>query len=353
MPHALAPFLLAAAVSGRLVQPVGEVVPGWQPAGPPVRITSIAVSPQRPATVYTTYAVSGGPSGAMRSDDFGSTWTILATSLPGDRAMSIAVDPTDDRHLFAAASRGVDTVGATRIYDSFDAGVTWSLRADVPETVCEGFVFDRGGAAVYLLGCGGTVYTSLDNGLTWTSRLQGIGRLAAGASSGTLFGVGRYGGSVLLSLDFGASWRSVTSASGECGIRAFGVDASGDVFHSSCRPRMIFNDCPGLFRSQDLGGTWKTVGGGSFQSLWFDPVDPKRIYGLQYGWACLVLDLFTSSDGGATWSPLGLPEALQVVPSASGDVLYAATATGLRRMALGNRLVARDPQALEPRPTRP
>ena len=351
---ALALAVLAFLAAGtRPVDPIGRAPDGWQSLGPPYVITSIGLDPQDPAAVYTTYVDPlHQTSGALRSSDFGDSWTLLAESLPGDTAASIAVDPLDSSHLFAAATRVEPTNGASRIYDSEDRGSTWSLRADLPEAVCQGFQFDRTHGAVYVLGCLGTLFASRDDGLSWRPQSSGLVQVAPGSGPGMLFATGRLRSTALLfSPDFGLSWTGIHDADAECDIQTIGVDAAGSVFYSAYRSRMIFNLCPGLFRSDDLGVHWQEVNGErSFKELAFDSQDPERVYGLQFGWASTVFDLEASGDGGRTWTPLSLPGAQQFVPSPTGLVLYASTSAGLRRLALGDWLLDRGTRTVGPRP---
>lgn len=62
-----------------------------------------------------------------RSDDYGTTWTSLASTLPAEPVNVIAEDPSDARILYLGTDTGV--------YVSLDGGGRWvSLCAGLPTT---------------------------------------------------------------------------------------------------------------------------------------------------------------------------------------------------------------------------
>lgn len=103
-----------------------NVTPRDLPEG---RIPTIEPGHVSPGTAY--FAMDRHMSGdnapyVYRTDDFGATWTAIASNLPHDVFVrSIREDPTDRNLLYAGTSRGV--------FASFDRGASWqSLRLNMP-----------------------------------------------------------------------------------------------------------------------------------------------------------------------------------------------------------------------------
>ena len=72
--------------------------------------------------------------GVYRSDDAGRTWTDIAAGLPSDFAFPMAVDPAEPDSAFVipltADSDRVTAEGRVRVYETRDAGATWTARGD-------------------------------------------------------------------------------------------------------------------------------------------------------------------------------------------------------------------------------
>jgi photosystem II stability/assembly factor-like uncharacterized protein len=121
--------------------------------------------------------------GVYRSDDAGASWTAIGEDLPSDFGFPLAVDPADpDSAYVIPLTADMDRVtpdGRVRVYETRDAGASWSARGDglPPEHA-------------YL--------TILREALDWTGEGDAL-ELYFGATSGEVFG----------SADAGASWFTV------------------------------------------------------------------------------------------------------------------------------------------------
>jgi hypothetical protein len=120
--------------------------------------------------------------GVYRSDDAGETWTDIAAGLPSDFGFPMVVDPADPDSAFVIPLKAdMDRVtpdGRVRVYETRDAGATWTARGDgLPAedaylTVLRQ-AFDRAGEGsgleLYFGATSGEVFGSGDGGATWSA----------------------------------------------------------------------------------------------------------------------------------------------------------------------------------------
>jgi photosystem II stability/assembly factor-like uncharacterized protein len=132
-------------------------------------------APARPERLFMQFH-----GGVYRSDDAGSSWTAIADGLPSDFGFPLAIDPADPDSAFlvplVADMDRVTPEGLVRVYETRDAGASWTPRG-------EGLP----GPHAYL--------TVLREALDWAGEGDGL-ELYFGATSGDVFG----------SADAGASW---------------------------------------------------------------------------------------------------------------------------------------------------
>jgi photosystem II stability/assembly factor-like uncharacterized protein len=121
--------------------------------------------------------------GVYRSDDAGESWNDIADGLPSDFGFALAVDPADaDSAYVIPLVADIDRVtpeGRVRVYETRDAGASWTPRGD-------GLPSEN----AYL--------TVLREAFDWTGEGPGLG-LYFGATSGAIYGSG----------DAGATWFDV------------------------------------------------------------------------------------------------------------------------------------------------
>ena len=134
-------------------------------------------APSRPERLFMQFH-----DGVYRSDDGGSSWVDIGTDtgLPSDFGFPIVVDPADPDSAFVIPLIGAEDRttpgGSVKVWETRDAGATWSPRGDgLPEqhaylTVLRE-AFDSAGEGkgleLYFGATSGDVFGSGDGGATW------------------------------------------------------------------------------------------------------------------------------------------------------------------------------------------
>lgn len=132
-------------------------------------------APRRPERVFMQFH-----GGVYRSDDNGDTWVSIAEGLPADFGFPIVGDPADPDSAFVIPMvADIDRVtvdGKLRVYETRDAGATWTPRTEgLPQhdaylTILRQ-AFDATGEGedlgLFFGATSGEVFGSLDAGRTW------------------------------------------------------------------------------------------------------------------------------------------------------------------------------------------
>jgi photosystem II stability/assembly factor-like uncharacterized protein len=132
-------------------------------------------SPARPERMFMQFH-----GGVYRSDDAGATWVDIGAGLPSDFGFPMMLDPSDPDSAYVipltADTDRVTPEGRVRVYETRDAGATWTPRGDgLPQqdaylTVLR-LAFDRTASnselELYFGTTTGEVFGSGDAGATW------------------------------------------------------------------------------------------------------------------------------------------------------------------------------------------
>jgi photosystem II stability/assembly factor-like uncharacterized protein len=258
----------------------------------------VAVDPRRPATVYATGLVPGGPLLA-KSTDGGATWKPIAEGVPAltvpTVATALVVDPSRTSRLYlGTAGRG--------IWRSLDGGAIWrlasrGLRAGEHSSITAVAVAASGTAFAGTVQSG--VYRSTDGGATWSESRNGLPlghvRALAAAPSDPRTVYASFAAGIFRSDDGGVSWRPA-GRPGDSLATSLAVDPR--------QPRTVYAGTPaeGLFKTTDGGGAWAPVLPETMVlSLALDPRSPEKVYAgtSNFGFTAGVL---RSADGGASWA---------------------------------------------------
>ena len=315
-------------------------------------VTSIAIDPGQPATVY---AGSTGSAGRLWvSRDNGVNWSGLHDALTFTNIHTMAVAPSAPQTAYAGVWGG-------GIFKTADGGATWARLAAEPTISASAILIAANDAArLYIADrTGPRIYASTDGGASFAPLFD------AGA------GYYRVMTAALAPSDPGLLFASV--------FRAGGAPMSGDLFRikdgvaslvTGSLPRLpmalVVDPADadtvyavlhghGLYRSTDGGATWTDLLGAAsplqqigFNGLAIDPSAPGRLY--LFG-GCDVDETFTSTgvdpailhtvylstDNGATWTNLndghlgaasGGVKGLAIAPD-NPNTLYLGTAKGV------------------------
>jgi photosystem II stability/assembly factor-like uncharacterized protein len=134
-------------------------------------------APRRPERMFMQFH-----GGVYRSDDAGETWIDIGAGLPSDFGFPMVLDPADPDSAYViplnADADRVTPEGHVRVYETRDAGATWTGRGDgLPQqdaylTVLRQ-AFDRAGEGpaleLYFGATSGDVFASADAGATWSA----------------------------------------------------------------------------------------------------------------------------------------------------------------------------------------
>jgi photosystem II stability/assembly factor-like uncharacterized protein len=118
--------------------------------------------------------------GVYRSDDAGESWADIGSGLPSDFGFPLAIDPADADSAFVipltADHDRVTPAGRVRVYETRDAGASWSARGDgLPHGEAYLTVLRRAfdhvsegpSLGLYFGATSGAVFGSGDAGMSW------------------------------------------------------------------------------------------------------------------------------------------------------------------------------------------
>ncbi len=331
-------FILGAAQGG--IWTIGPTDSTWTNRTdnlPSLATGALAVAPTNDLVVYDGTgegALSGDSyfgNGILKSTDGGFTWShVSGDFFLGVSIARLAVDPTNENHVYAAVLRGR---GGTRrvsppihstygLWESKDGGVTWKLIKEAPAVslgATDVRIDPQNPSTLYASFWGDAIYKSTDGGATWNTIMSGLPTNANFAGGLTRFSLGlsHPAGATKATLYTGFDW----------------VDTTGT--HHAAR----------IFKSTDEGASWAALptGAGPFDTVLDycttqcfydnviepDPTNPNVVFvagSFGYNMPIPSGGIFRSDDGGTTWKNLGWDlhpdfHALAFDPNNSANVL--------------------------------
>jgi photosystem II stability/assembly factor-like uncharacterized protein len=259
------------------------------------QVWSVHVHPRDPKVVFA----GTSPVGVCRSDDGGDTWRKLPNATQPDhvtmksfvtRVMRLAADPSRPDEIYAALEVG----GAMR---SLDGGEHWEDCS----------------AGLLALAEQPKLRSKIDSDTEAEGMMDGHAICVSAAAPGTPFLAVRMG--LFKSADRGSHWENM-----EIG-RFSPLTYGRDIRVSPHDPRVFFaclspaarSQDGSLYRSQDLGQTWTRFDHGvkaesTMMGVALHQRDPQQVHcTTRFG------QVFSTVDGGRTWSESRLPEGVQDV----------------------------------------
>jgi photosystem II stability/assembly factor-like uncharacterized protein len=313
----------------------------WTELGLNQPVGALAIDPRNSNTLYAaTYPPAGSPPVIYKSTDGGQNWTAVNSSLP--LAQALVVSPADSSTIYAPTNP-VYAPGTGGIFKTTDAGMTWKesntgLRVSGIQ-VLTGDPVDP--ATIYAGGDEG-LFKSLDGGGSWSQladfQLTFPGLLDPYAAfppvapapvssllidftnpkilyAGTTRVNGCFASDILLykSTDGGANWSSSINPENS------GCSTDGLLAMDPTDPHTLYLQSGddwggyGLSKSTDGGTTWGFIGSADLNyvyALVIDPTSPATLYAGTVSNPAVpysgIGGVQKSTDGGATWSVIGL-----------------------------------------------
>ncbi len=279
----------------------------WQAVPTPLRQPRRLAIPGGGQVMYV-----GDAQGLLKSVDRGLTWVEINRGLPPLQTDSLIVAPSSEDVLYLSSER-----------HSVDAGVTWSRDGDAHVMAVH-----PSRPRVALGAVAGGVGRSRDAGATWL-KISSLGCLVPQSieidpetptnvyltADAPIECGGAPPCASLRSSDGGVTWSCMGDLPQRIGTLKIAPSQPSTLYAIGGYPVQQ------IFKTVNGGISWQAVkdlNGIFVFGLSVSPDDPDRLY------ATLDRVTSTSTDGGATWSPLaGLPSEAVVVPSSEPSVLYA------------------------------
>jgi photosystem II stability/assembly factor-like uncharacterized protein len=235
-----------------------------------------------------------------------------STALAGGDFHSLIVDPENPNRVFAGGHQTVSV--------STDGGKTWREIKSLKGADAMGWAFID---EEILVGGHPGISVSTDGGKTFRQDNKGLPSTdvhALGAGDGVIYAASPQVG-VFVSTDGRRSWEIRSRRAGQSFMGRILVDPNDPE-------RVLAPDMAGgVAESRDGGRTWRDLGGVR-GAMWVsaDPTNPSRIVASGQNGAAVT------TDGGASWEPLDIPDGVQIVDLASSerDLLYAGRHDGER-----------------------
>lgn len=323
--------------------PQGDVAADWRALGPyGGDVADVAASPTTPGLVLAGIAPGGGGGGTLyRSTDDAATWSRVA-DLAGRSVYDVEFGGGGD--VFVASDSGV--------WSSSDDGATWTRR-DLgigPNQQVLDVALDPGDPAVIWAAVAdaqglqsANVVKSSDGGATWAdvtpphAPMSGNAIAVDPADSDTVvavFGGAFGGGEVWVSENGGASWTDRSAGLPGNPVRAAEFAGSRLLVGGG---QLFGSAYFGLYASDDLGASWTRLDDAGWPlavvtAIAVDPADPQTILASTDG-----AGVNRSVDGGATWeTAIGgtqqlSAQSLRFAPASSAQLLLGASSLGVYR----------------------
>ncbi len=298
---------------------------------PSLAIGSLAIAPSNDAIVYAGTgegALSGDSyfgNGILKSTDGGTSWSHVS----GDYFIAVSVsrlvvDPNNANHLYAAVIRGRGGKQRTTpslhskfgIWESKDGAATWTLLKEAKSEAngaTDLEIDPQNPSVLYASFWQDAIYKSTNGGQNWAPAMNGLPGPSGAGLAATRYSISishpagqsavLYAGfpslhadgdspsTVWKSTNEGASWFELPTGTGADSVKDYcGEQCSYDnvIEADPSNPDVVFAagqfnygiGSGGIFRSDDGGLTWKTLGFDQhpdFHALAFNPANTQQV----------------------------------------------------------------------------
>lgn len=271
--------------------------PSWPPLsipGDPL-VDTVAVDPTTPTTLYASTADGD----ILKSVDGGGTsWTTIINELvEEDNINLLAVDPGNPNTVYA----GTEANGLFKI-ESTDGGNTWtanSVNNGLTAIEVASLAFNPTNSNILYAGTNGGVFESKNGGRKWRESNRGLNAFQVidleitQVSPPILYAV-MDGSGIYKSVrpNRGARWDAVNKGLPTPDVQALAIHPSdSSILYAG-------DEDGGIHQSTNGGDTWNTLSTleRKVTVLEIDPINPSTLY------AGTVFHLFKSIDGGTNWT---------------------------------------------------
>ncbi|HEX5434561.1 MAG TPA: transcriptional regulator [Candidatus Angelobacter sp.] len=284
------------------------------------QVSSLLVDPKDPDHIFAGVLNDKEFGGVFVSSDGGQTWTQESDGLEGRDVLVLR--RTSDNTLVAGTDSGIFELKANsrmwtpanRLLEERAVPVRGKKKSFVTKTVLTDLTarinaLEIAGQTWYAATSSGLLMTT-DAGQTWQRQeLPGLKYAMSLAISGKMV-VAASRNALAVSVNGGESWLTPKPLPAGFMINSVAVDSTGDIWLGARE---------GMFRSSDVGDTWKRVISLRLSNVVSIQLDQEDQRILATGAAST--NVFESTDNGRSWNPINTGWLLRNVSSARGRLL--------------------------------
>lgn len=284
------------------------------------QVASLLLDPNHPNELLAGVLNDKEFGGVFASHDGGQTWKQTSEGLEG-RDVFVLRRTTDntlvagtDTGVFERKSNEVRWSPANRVVEEKTVPVPGKKNAATTKTVVSTLnasisALEVSGQTWYVASSQG-IFVSTDAGVTWAPRsLPTLKFVSSLALSGNM-AVAASRNAIAVSVNGGDTWLSPKPMPPETSINSVAVDSTGTIW-------LAARD--GMFRSSDLGDTWKRVMSLRLSNIAAIQIDSDNQKILATGAASM--NVYESIDNGRSWTPINTGWLLRNVSSSHGRLL--------------------------------
>jgi photosystem II stability/assembly factor-like uncharacterized protein len=279
------------------------------------RIQAVAIDLANPQVIYAGGGIGTGSSGPTseagisKTTNGGASWTQIDTGLTDPTVDALWLDQNNPQIVVASTWFG-------GIYRSTNAGSSWASVYPVGSTSLV-----QVGTVLYAATDSGVASSSSNNGMTWAlaESTPSPDRILA-AGGGALY-AGLDNGSVMAQAAPGDPWQTVLTGLQNQTVWDVAVNPTNGQNAIVTQSDPVGGGDINLV-TNDGGAHWSTWssppqgfsgGGGPAKVVAFDTVNPQIVYAGSGGF------LFTSTNGGSTWTQDHMAEDLNLIDALPGE----------------------------------